>query len=634
MKQHRLPWFLKKGSQFTYVNPESSYLVLDFETDTEEFGSALCLDNSLVLACWSIHRPGRAPEIKHKFGNEYEMHELLEDIKSVDFIVAQNLKFEMQWLKRCGAELRDILGYDTLLGAWVQDGNLQLPRDLDSLAKRYNVGISKVDLVKRLIKVGWNPRNIPKAWLLEYCHRDVAVTHKVFLAQREILKELELLHILHTRNLCCAALADIEFEGMCLDKEAVLEEYERVRKEHELTKRQLEDMAEGVMLTSTVQLAEFLYGKLGFEQLRERGKVLTTPGGKPRTDSETLLKLEATTDEQKAFVELYRRYNKLGSLLSKSLIFFKGVVDERDGKFFAVFNQNITKTHRLSSSGRPIVFAGSKTARSAQFQNLPREYKRLFYAGQDGWDIGEVDGAQLEFRVAADLGEDEVAKKEITEWFDVHMATRDALVKAKDEEMQGLEVKEQRQQSKKSTFAPLYGGKGKSKAQQAYVKFFVDKYKKIAKTQTEWTMQVMAHKKFRTKYGLIFYWPKATMNKWGECNFRTEIFNFPVQGFATGEIIPIALVFFWHRTRGLPIRILNTVHDSIIPMVRQDAKEAFFDIAKQSMTFDVFKYLDDIYDYQFQVPLGVGIKLSRNWGFTKEEVTYNCFRDGTSLMKE
>lgn len=52
------------------------------------------------------------------------------------------------------------------------------------------------------------------------------------------------------------------------------------------------------------------------------------------------------------------------------------------------------------------------------------------------------------------------------------------------------------------------------------------------------------------------------------------------------------------------------------------------------MTFDVFKFLDDVYGYEFKVPLGVGIKISRNWGKTDKEVTYNCFRDGSMNMKE
>lgn len=633
--QNKLPWFLKKGAQRIFTDPKASYAVLDFETDTEEYGSATNLNNSLVLACWHIKKPDQPLIKKSKYGNEYEMHELLEDLKDVDFVVAQNAKFELQWLKRCGAELRDILVYDTMLGAWVEDGNLVKPRDMNSLAKRYGIEIRKIDLVSSLIHVGWNPRYIPRAWLEVYCHRDVELAHEIFLRQRKILEDLNLLHIALTRFLTCAVLADIEFEGMCLDKEAVLAEYEKVSTEAEQAKRRLEDMADGVNLASPLQLAKFLYEDLGFEQLRDRGQVKTTPSGKPLTNADTLLALEVTTEKQREFIDLYRRYNKLDSLLSKSLIFFKGVVDEYGGKFKAIFNQNITQTHRLSSSGRPLLFSGSSKSRSAQFQNLPRDYKRLFYSGLAGWLIGEVDGAQLEFRVGADLGRDEVAKREIEEWFDVHSATREELLKAGDPEIKGIkDPKEQRQQSKKSTFAPLYGGKGKTKAQQAYVKFFVDKYKQIAKTQNEWVMQVLAKKQLITPYGLRFYWPNATMGRWGDCNKRTEIFNYPVQGMATGEIIPIALVHFWHRVRGLPIVILNTIHDSIVVAVREDYKEIFSDIAKQAMTFDVFKYLDDIYNYEFQVPLGVGIKISRNWGYTKEEVTYNCFRDGSIRQKE
>ena len=96
-------------------------VVLDLETNNNDFGSALHKDNHIVLACWLVVSP-EGIQRKSKFADEYDLSELEEDIKQADFIVAHNAKFELQWLKRCGMELRDILVFDTMLAEWVIAG--------------------------------------------------------------------------------------------------------------------------------------------------------------------------------------------------------------------------------------------------------------------------------------------------------------------------------------------------------------------------------------------------------------------------------------------------------------------------------------------------------------------------------
>src|SRR5690606_38195123 len=95
------------------------------------------------------------------------------------------------------------------------------------------------------------------------------------------------------------------------------------------------------------------------------------------------------------------------------------------------------------------------------------------------------------------------------------------------------------------------------------------------------------------------------------------------------EIIPIAAVHFWHRSRGKPMVMLNTIHDSIVNRIHKDVVDEYEAIVKTCFTDDVYRFLREVYDYQFVAPLGVGIKCSRNWGTSKEEVVYNCFPDGS-----
>jgi hypothetical protein len=102
------------------------------------------------------------------------------------------------------------------------------------------------------------------------------------------------------------------------------------------------------------------------------------------------------------------------------------------------------------------------------------------------------------------------------------------------------------------------------------------------------------------------------MYRSGYVKYSTEIFNLPISGFATGEIIPIALVFFWHRVRGTRVEVFNTIHDSIVVRQPEEDVERTTAIAKQAMTHDVYKFLEQVYRYTFQVPLGFGAKTAKN----------------------
>lgn len=622
---HKLPWFLTSEALEVYASPRR-YVVLDFETNNNDKGSALNYENHIVLACWEIVEGDGTITRKHKFADEYNLSEMERDIHDADFVVCHNAKFELQWLKRCGLELRDILVFDTFLAEWVIAGNRKWDLSLDGTSERYGFG-KKLDLSSRAIKMGIDPSIIPTTWLLPYCYKDVELTRKIYQKQIEVLRKDGLLHLALTRNLTCAVLADIEFNGCELDKAKVMEEYERSVQEFEEVEEELRKVTGGINLSSNKQLAKFLYETAGFTKPRDsKGNAIVTGTGQPKTDTATLSLLAANTDIQKRFLELYKKRNKLDALISKNLDFFYRVVKERDGVFYGVLNQGFTQTHRLSSSGRSVLFKALKKAKGCQLQNLPRQYKFLFTAYDPDYVVGEADGAQLEFRVAADVGHDPVATADIINGVDVHSVTAETLTKAGEVTT--------RQNAKSSTFAPLYGGGGKSKAQKKYAEFFKKKYHGIAETQHGWTLEVLEKGYMINPYGMRFYWPGTKMSRTGYIDNTTSIYNYTIQGLATGEIIPIALVYFWHRIRGRRITIWNTIHDSIASRVHKDEIEDYKSLSKQALTTDVYNFLRDVYKYEFTVPLGVGIKIAKNWGDTKVEEVWDVYPNGKEVFKK
>lgn len=587
----------------------NNYVVLDFETTNKDKGDALRADNQIICSAWLASedvQQRRSTSSYYRRGGEFEQNDLLESIRRTDFIVAHNAKFELQWLKRCGLDLSTVVVFDTQIAEYVLLGNKKAGISLDECAKRYKLS-AKDTIVNKMIKGGISPSDIPKQWLKRYVKKDVEITHKLFLQQRKKLEELNALKVQFTRCLLTPVLADIEFKGLCLDKERVENEYEQASRLFRECESKLSKLVGGINLNSPKQVGELLYESLGFRELRAyNGEPLRTPAGGRKTDEGTISQLVTTTNRQRSFIRLYKERAKQSARLTKSLSFFKGICDTQDGIFYGRFNQTVTATHRLSSSGRPVILKGKK--KGVQFQNLPRDLKKVFKAREEGWLIGEGDGAQLEFRVGVFLGQDSQGYKDILNKEDIHKLSSSILNLS-------------RQDAKAHTFKPLYGGMSGSAKEREYYAAFRAKYGGIFNTQTRWTYEVLKTKQLITPWGMRYYWPDVRMTSSGYITNTPSIFNYPVQGLATAEIIPIAVVYLWHRLKASKARtfVINTVHDSIIAEVPPEEQELFKELVVQSLTTDVYRYLDLVYNLKFNVPLGVGIKLGEHWGEGEEE---------------
>lgn len=529
--------------------------------------------------------------------------------------MAHNAKFELGWLKRIGIDLRELIVWDTMLADWVLNGNLKRSLTLTECCKRHGIHLKK-DIIGDWIRKGVDTDNIPKSWLVEYCSIDVEMTRELFARQLVKVQEQNQLHLVYQRGLVCACLTDIEFNGLCLDEERVKNEYNQVLSEYVKAKKALEKYGSEINWRSRKQVAELLYDKLGFREPSDRrGNPRRTEGGDRATDKSAISSLVAKNKLQREFIELFKQVANLNAKLVKSLDFFREVCASHSGIFYGTFNQGHTATHRLSSSGRGIAIldpdTGKSKTKSAQFQNLPRDYKRLFKPQRKGWLLLDADASQLEFRVAAELGNDELARQEIREGADIHSVTAKTLTDAGEPTS--------RQDAKSRTFRPLYGGSSGSPAEVEYCKFFQQKYKGIFKTQTGWTHEVLKTGRLITPYGMRFYWPGTKVGRTGFIDNTTSIFNFPVQGFATAEIIPLVLLSFWHRTKHLRCVLVNTVHDSIIAEVHPDDIEEVKAICKTAFIEDTYYLLEKLYGIKFKTLLGCEIKIGEHWGEGKGE---------------
>ncbi len=601
----QLPEFLINPNPEVYRNGRG--LVLDFETTNKDTGSALNGDNRLVLAVWTKcgvlkdwASDGRS---FYHFGSEFEQSKLIRDIRRASFLVCHNAKFELQWLKRCGVNIEELLVYDTMVAEKVILGNRSLSLSLDAVTKRYGL-VGKSALGASLVHGGVSAELVPKSVLLSYCAQDVELTLRTYYKQIQNLSD-KLLAVVFTRCLLTPVLADIEANGMQLDKERVLAEYTQVYSRLQELEKQQVKLTGGINLNSPKQVGEFLYDKLGFAEVERFGKPDRTEKGGRRTDAEVYSLLKPRNKRQKEFLELKKEYTTINAAITKYLTKFKECVEspEDKGILKANFHQTNTANHRTSSTGAKY---------KIQFQNLDRKYKPLFRARHDVLDIVEVDGAQLEFRVAAFLGNDAKAKEDIRNEVDVHSITSKILTEA------GQPT--DRQVAKTHTFKPLYGGSSGTDAEKVYYEAFKARYNGIYTTQKEWVENVLKTKELETPWGLQFYWDDIKVSRSGYVNRNHEIFNYPVSSLATAEIIPIALVYLWHTLKAEEYQsfIVNTVHDSVIAEVVKSEQEGYLEIAKMCFGTRVYEYLERVYKLKFDKLLGIGYTVSKYWHEGKE----------------
>lgn len=598
-----LPDFVRNPNPDLYTR--GTPLFLDFETTNLDKGSALSDGNRLVLSCWQSGWAGRT---HHSWGSEFEQQELLEAVRSADFMVAHNAKFELQWLQRCGADLSKIVVYDTMLAEYVIGGNRWQTQHLSlENCLRRNGLPGKVSVVSKMIKAGICPSEIPKAWLLNYCERDVSALPQLMRSQLAKTSTTRLLPVIYSRCLLTPVLADLERNGMQLDANLVRTKFDETTKELRGLEIEMNHLTGGAPLVAGKQLAELVYEKLGFPELMvKKGREWVpkrTPGNKPKTDGDTIAALKPKTKEQIRFKELYERLNDAKQTLAKYLDKWVACVTENNGHLAGAFNQTNTATHRTSSSGRKY---------KTQMQNLPRSYKGLFCA-PEGYVIGEADGAQLEFRVAAHQGRDGVALGDIRDGVDVHTNTANVLTAAGQPTT--------RQEAKSRTFRPLYGGSSGTDAEKEYNQFFKRRYKGIADAQQGWIGEVLRTGSLETEWGLRYYWPDTVAERSGYVRNSTAISNYPVQALATAEIIPLCLVAMWHvfAANGWPITIINTVHDSIVAQIKIGYEDKFTETARWALTEFAYEVMSKLYGIELECQLGCEVKVGPHWGDGKGE---------------
>jgi len=328
------------------------------------------------------------------------------------------------------------------------------------------------------------------------------------------------------------------------------------------------------------------------------------------TDKGNLLYLEGIArskgmKEAELFLQNLRRLSAVETYLSS---FVEGIAThvKNDGRLHVRLLQHRTGTGRLSGA-------------DPNMQNMPRggtfPVKRVFTSRWEGGQIMEADMAQLEFRVAAFLAQDTTAIEEVSTGFDVHAYTAQVISDA------GQPMS--RQEAKAHTFAPLYGasGFGRSQAEATYYQQFTTKYSGIAKWHEALAKEALNTGKITTPSGREFAFPDVVRRRFGGVTFFTQIKNYPVQSFATADIVPISLIYIDRllTANRLHSCVVNSVHDSVVIDVHPDEKDKVLKVISTAND-KLIAIVNRKWGIDFNVPLLLEAKIGPNWLDVKDVI--------------
>jgi DNA polymerase I-like protein with 3'-5' exonuclease and polymerase domains len=499
---------------------------------------------------------------------------------------------------------------------------------------------------------GYETTEIPLRILLPYLEQDCINALAIYQLQVPLVHVNRLDTLLAIQNENTRVLSDIEGNGMLLNVDEAMRHVKALRLKLEVLDTDIK-MAVGYdfNISSGDQLSAVLYGgtlkreretwvqhtlktkpettykmKIEIDEVKDEGmgfakekKNKTKKEGIYKTNKDTIKFLKAKTKTQrnlkKWLIERSGAAKALESLLGKDGAGILNKVGD-DGLVHPKYNMTIAKTGRLTSS-------------DPNGQNLPREgtspIKLSFVARYDY--ILECDISKAEWVAVACLCRDAVMMAEIHAGVDPHTENAKNFFGAKfDSNGDPLTKKdsELRTVAKIMTFRLIYGGSAYSfymdakmpnyskKKWAEIVEAFYEKYKGLAKWQAENVRKVIRNggalriptgRKFRFFKGPKGYRPQ-------------QVKNFPVQAFATADMMPLAMTIIYKKFKkaGFKSLMVGQVHDAIIFDVIAEEMEAIATLCR-----DVYRKLPEYVmqlwpEINFDLPMDGDADYGESWG--------------------
>jgi len=405
-----------------------------------------------------------------------------------------------------------------------------------------------------------------------YARLDAKYTWLIYTKLIRSLRNQGLSHLLAMDMDMLEALAHAELAGITVDRDRLEEVGFALDAEMEQAKGMLYKRAGEVWnVNSAKQKGWYVYEVLG-HPVRER-----TKGGQPSTAKGTLEKLAEKHED----VAVLQRYSELQKLHGTYVEGIRTALTE--GKVHTTFNLHTVVTGRLSSS-------------DPNLQNIPAPGKenstliRGMFTAAPGHKLIVSDYGQIEYRVMADLSEDETYSQMFWDSdTDPHILTAMQLFGLSKEEV----GKTERSVAKNTGFAIAYGAGPDKVAAMSGVnlrkaKEVMHRHQMMFPGLYEWINEAINEARrrkppyFATKMGRKRRLPGLLSPEFGErARCERQGINHMVQGTAA-ELMKLAFIRL-HEMLPEEMDLLLTVHDEVVVQCPEDATELCVKIVDEAL---------------------------------------------------
>lgn len=531
--------------------------------------------------------------------NQEEAQEIVDEFKAVYeneriLKIGQNLKYDLMVLENYGVHLKGAM-FDTMIAHYLLHPDR--PHNMDYMAEAL-LGYRTIHIDELIGPKGKKQKNMSELSpdkVYEYACEDADVTLKLKNILEPMLQEQGCAPLFQRMEMpLMPVLARMERNGVQIDTNALEETSTLFTERMRNIETEIEMMAgRAFNITSPKQVGEVL-----FDDLKISSNPKKTKTGQYVTSEEVLRTLRG----RHPIVEKILDYRGLKKLLGTYIDALPRLVNPRTGRIHTSFNQTVTLTGRLSSSG-------------PNLQNIPvrneegKEVRKAFVA-EPGCLLLSADYSQIELRIMAHLSGDEHMIEAFKEGQDIHAATAAKIFKKTID----LVTRDERTKAKTANFGIIYGITPFGLAERMNV------------SRAEATQLINDY--FQTFPKVKEYINKSIQTA-HECGFTQTIFgrrcplpdinsrnatvrgyaeriavNAPIQGSAA-DIVKIAMIETDRRLTAerLRTKMLLQVHDELIFNVPANEKDAVERIVADTME----------HAYEMQVPLVVDCGWGLNW---------------------
>ena len=566
----------------TITTAEELQRVVDYVASFEEF----CFDTETTaispMACTLVGislavEPHKAWYLPVNGDNVGDYIEILRPLFANDKIkkIGQNIKYDILVLRRYGIEVRGCK-IDTMLLHYLLDAEAQ--HNMNYLAERY-LGYSPI-AIETLIGKGAKQLTMDMVSIervAEYAAEDADITlqlkHKLY-PEVESLGMAELYH--RVEEPMIDVLADMEFEGVTIDREALARYGEELRLRLQSLEAEVREMAgdQSLNINSSRQLGEVLFAKL---RITDKPKMTKT---KQFSTEEEYLQGFA---HDFPIVSKILEYRGVKKLLSTYVDALPELINPATGRIHTSYNQAVTATGRLSST-------------NPNLQNIPirdalgKPIRSAFVASDSGHTLVAADYSQIELRLMAHLSGDSALIEAFNQGEDIHSATAARLFHKDADEV----TSDERRRAKTANFGIIYGISAFGLAQRLDIpnreaKELIESYfatypgvkgymdGAIAGAAERGYVETMFGRR-RTLHDI------ASSNRTVRGLAERNAINAPIQGSAA-DIMKLAMSEIRRRfmAENIASRMIMQVHDEVVINTLNEELESVKRIVKEAM---------------------------------------------------